>query len=196
MNVGVDEAGRGCVFGAVYAAAVIWNDEIVNEYIKDSKKLTKKRRQIMFDFVKEHAIDYGIGFATAKEIDELNILQATQLAMHRAIDYLTVDFDHIYVDGNCFNYYYSQNSKEYKQHTCIIKGDSLVKSISAASILAKVSHDNYIEEISEQYKNYNIDSNMGYCTQKHIDAIQKYGRTFEHRHTFKMPFEKHVLNYG
>jgi len=192
MNVGIDEAGRGCVFGSVYAAAVIWDDTIINEYIKDSKKLTKKKRQEMFEFVKEHAIDYGIGMASAKEIDEINILQATQLAMHRALDGLKLDFDHINVDGNYFNYYYSETSKDYKPHTCIIQGDSKVKAISAASILAKVSHDNYIEIKSKQFNKYNLESNMGYCTKKHIAAIQANGRTFDHRHTFKMPFEKHM----
>ena len=192
MDVGIDEAGRGCVFGSVYAAAVIWDNSVVNEYIKDSKKLTKKKRLEMFDFVKEYAIDYGIGVASEKEIDEVNILQATQLAMHRALDGLQLDFDHINVDGNFFNYYYSETTKEYKPHTCIIQGDSKVKAISAASILAKVSHDNYIETKSKQYIEYNLESNMGYCTKKHIDAIQKYGRTVEHRHTFKMPFEKYL----
>ena len=192
MEVGIDEAGRGCAFGSVYAAAVIWDNSVVNEYIKDSKKLTKKKRQEMFEFVKDNAIDYGIGVASAKEIDEKNILQATQLAMHRALDSLCLDFDHINVDGNYFNYYYSETTKEFKPHTCIINGDTLIKAISAASILAKVSHDNYIEKMSEQYKEYNLESNMGYCTKKHIDAIQKHGRTFEHRHTFKMPFEKHL----
>jgi len=192
MNVGVDEAGRGCVFGPVYAAAVIWNNEITHDFLKDSKTVTKKRREYMNDFIKENALDYSVAFATSKEVDEKNILQATQLAMHRALDGLRIDFDTINVDGNYFNTYYSNNAEEYKSHNCIIKGDSKFIEISAASILAKVAHDEYICSIADQYSVYNLQQNMGYCTKYHIEAIKAYGRTFEHRHTFKMPYEKNM----
>uniref|UniRef100_A0A6C0F8C5 Ribonuclease HII n=1 Tax=viral metagenome TaxID=1070528 RepID=A0A6C0F8C5_9ZZZZ len=187
MNACLDEAGRGCIYGSVYAAAVIWNDEIKHKYLKDSKKLTLLQRKSMYDFIIDNAIDFSIQFATSQEIDQMNILNATQLAMHRALDELTIDFDEIYVDGNYFKPY-----KNY-MYSCIIKGDSTICGISAASILAKVTHDDYIEscvDIDESLKKYSLNSNKGYCTQQHCKAVQKFGKTLNHRLTFRLPFEK------
>lgn len=190
LSVGVDEAGRGCIFGPVYAAAVIWNDEIDHKLLKDSKKLTNIQRRIMYDFIIDNAIDYSYATSSESEIDKYNILQATQRAMHKALDALYLDFDHINVDGNYFNYYYSHNSQDFKPHSCLIKGDSIMKSISAASIIAKVEHDKWILEHSSIYPEYKLNKNMGYCTKDHIEAVKTFGRTICHRYTFKLPFEK------
>lgn len=190
LSVGIDEAGRGCIFGPVFAAAVIWNDDIDHKLLKDSKKLTKNQRNIMYDFVVDNAVDYSFSSCSSSEIDHYNILQATQKAMHKALDDIYLDFDHIFVDGNYFNYYYSNNTQEYIPHSCLIKGDSIMKSISAASIVAKVEHDRWILKHSYMYPEYKLDKNMGYCTKDHMEAIQNYGRTLCHRYTFKLPFEK------
>ena len=190
MNVGVDEAGRGCVFGSVYAACVIWNDNITHPLLKDSKKLSKSQRKQMYDFVINNCIDYASSYCSSAEVDNLNILQATQKAMHQALGKITLDYDHIFVDGNYFNTYYSEQHNEYKSHTCVVKGDSFIKSISAASIIAKVEHDIWIESICDIYPEYDLKNNMGYCTKKHILAIKENGRTICHRYTFEMPYEK------
>ena len=187
MNVGIDEAGRGCIYGPVCAAAVIWDDTITHKYLKDSKKLSKKQKAVMFDFVIDNAIDYGVGLVHANVIDEINILQATQKAMHLALDNVSIDFEHIQVDGNYF--------KPYKVHTheCIIQGDSKVPAISAASIIAKVTHDNWILDHlinDEKDDQYSLSSNMGYCTKAHVEAVKLYGKHDEHRKSFKLPFEK------
>ena len=184
MNVGVDEAGRGCIYGPVSAGAVIWDDRITHEYLRDSKTLSKRQKAIMYDFVLEHAIDYGVALVHADVIDSHNILQATQSAMHSALDSLSLDFDLIQVDGNFF--------KPYKVHAheCIIKGDSKVKSIAAASILAKVTHDNWILDHivnDSEEDQYSLRSNMGYCTKKHVIAVRNFGQHLHHRKTFKLP---------
>lgn len=187
LSVGIDEAGRGCIFGPVFAAAVIWNDEIDHPLLKDSKKLSKKQRLYMYNFIKDNAIDYSVQPIDNIEIDRINILQATQKAMHSSLDNLTLQFDHIFVDGNYF--------KPYKDipFTCIVQGDSKYKSISAASILAKVEHDLYIDYVLSTHQElymYKLDTNMGYCTKAHIDAVWNYGKSSFHRLTFKLPFEK------
>lgn len=187
MNVGIDEAGKGCIAGPVYAAAVIWDENINHIYLKDSKKLSKKQRLNMHDFIVENAIDYGIGFCTNEDIDAIGINNANMRAMHSALNALQLDFDHIHVDGIMFEKYKN------KSHTCIIGGDSKYKSISAASILAKVSHDSHIVNMlnsDSTLQKYYLETNMGYGTAKHIQAVQKYGRTVYHRHSFKLPFEK------
>lgn len=190
MNVGIDEAGRGCIFGPVFAACVIWNEEVEHHLLKDSKKLTKCQREQMYDFVIQNCIDYSSSSCSSTEIDVMNILQATQKAMHKALDKIVLDYDHIFVDGNYFNTYFSEQHNEFKSHTCVVKGDSFVKSISAASIIAKVEHDRWIESVSNTYLQYDLQNNMGYCTKKHVEAIKEYGRTICHRYTFKMPYEK------
>ena len=187
MNACLDEAGRGCIYGPVYSAAVLWNDEITHKLLKDSKKLSENQRNIMYDFILDHAIDYSIQSSTSQEIDQLNILNATQLSMHRCLDSLHLDFDSIYVDGNFF--------KPYKHYThfCIVGGDSIINGISAASILAKVSHDNNITNcvhLDPSLERYHLLSNKGYCTQQHSKAVQEFGKTLNHRITFRLPFEK------
>ena len=187
MNAGIDEAGRGCIFGHVFASAVLWDDSITHNLLKDSKKLSKNQRLIMYDFILDNAIDYGIGFSTNLEIDSLNINNANILAMHRALNNLQLSPDFIYVDGISFSPYNNI------PHECFIGGDNLFNSISAASILAKVSHDTHINE--ELAKNnswhiYGLSTNMGYATKIHCDSVQQNGRTSLHRHSFKLPFEK------
>ena len=188
MNAGIDEAGKGCIFGNVYASCVIWDDEITHKLLTDSKKLTKNNRLIMFDFITDNAIDYGIGFSNSTEIDTMNISKANTLAMHRAIDELNIEPEQLLVDGIVFS--------KYKNipHTCVIHGDSIYQSISAASILAKVSHDDHINNLlinNPNLEKYNLHTNMGYATKQHCEAVEIYGRTEYHRKSFKLPFEKH-----
>ena len=159
MNVGLDEAGRGCVFGPVVASAVIWNDEITHKYLKDSKKLTENQRLFMYDFITDNAIDYSVSSIDNNEIDKHNILQSTQTAMHNCLDSLSLEFDKIFIDGNYF--------KPYKliEYECVIKGDDKIPGISAASILAKVSRDKYITELCEAHtelEKYNLNKLPSY----------------------------------
>lgn len=187
MEACIDEAGRGCVFGPVCAAAVIWDDSIDHPYLKDSKKLTEHRRNVAFDFVRDNAIAFSVQYASHEEIDAMNISNATQLAMHRCLDALDLDFDTIRVDGNFF--------KPYRRipHACITGGDASVKGISAASILAKVSRDRWVCELAdaeESLRVYNIQRHKGYCTAAHVDAIKNCGRSRWHRMSFRLPFEK------
>lgn len=188
LEVGVDEVARGCLAGPVYAAAVIWpNSQEYLEDIKldDSKKLSKKRREYLKEYIEEHAIDFGIGYATNEEIDKLNIRKATSLAMKRALDNLTVIPDMILVDGNYFEPYVKNT--ELIPSECFIKGDSKFQSISAASILAKVYHDNFITDLchkNKEFIEYGWLNNMCYGTEEHIKAIKKYGITKYHRKTF------------
>ena len=183
IEVGIDEAGRGPLIGRVYAAAVIWPKDLDNSEIKDSKKISAKKRKILKEWIQENVLDYGIGYAEPEEIDNLNILQATYLAMHRALNNLKLKFNSILVDGNRF--------KNYNQikHQCIIKGDNKFYSIGAASILAKEYHDEYIKELCknnlELDANYKLLSNMGYGTKDHINGIKEYGITQYHRKSFK-----------
>ena len=186
ISVGVDEAGRGCFFSRVYAAAVVWPTNGPSEPypVTDSKKITKRRRGILFDFIKKHAVAYGIGYATEEEIDEYNILNATMMAMHRALDQID-KFDQIYVDGNRFKPYF-RDGKQIR-HECVIEGDALFKCISAASILAKESRDRYVVSLCDQYPvldKYGFRSNMGYGSKKHRDAIAEYGITPFHRKSY------------
>jgi ribonuclease HII len=189
MEVGTDEVARGCLLGRVYAAAVIWPQEEPPDSsyyppIRDSKKLTPKKREQLKDFIESNAIAFAVSYATEQEIDKLNILAASQLAMHRALDKVRkqVDFDHIIVDGNYFIPFntYTFNTFE--------KGDDKFYSIAAASILAKVYHDQYIKDLVIEYpdlEKYGIQSNMGYGASQHMKAIEKYGVTQFHRKTFK-----------
>ena len=192
LEAGIDEVARGCLFGRVYAAVVIWRNgnELkdlleylkINEIIlKDSKKLSSEKRKIIKEYIEEFSLDYGVGWCSENEIDLLNIRNATFSAMHKAVDKLLIKPEILLVDGDSFKPYKKIN------HKCIIKGDSKITSISAASILAKVYHDNYIEELVNNNNNllkYDLLNNMGYGTKKHIDAIKKYGITKYHRKTF------------
>ena len=178
-EAGTDEAGRGCLAGPVVAAAVILPEGYCNPLLNDSKKLKAKVRELLRDDILEKALAYGIGEATCSEIDEINILHASFLAMHRAINQLTLSFQHILVDGNRF--------KTYNQvpHTCIIGGDGLYAPIAAASILAKTHRDQLMAEFARQYPQYGWEQNAGYPTRSHRKAIAEYGLSPLHRLTFR-----------
>ena len=174
---GVDEVGRGSLIGPVYAAAVIFNPKINKKEIKDSKKLKKIEREKLFKYIKKNSI-WAIGSASIKEIEKINILQASLLAMKRAIIKLKKKPNLVLIDGNKL-----PNIKNYHLR-CVIKGDQKIPSISAASIVAKVSRDKLIIKMSESFKKYKWDVNAGYGTKDHINAIRKYGITRFHRKTF------------
>lgn len=174
---GIDEAGRGPLAGAVFAAAVILPDGLVIEGLNDSKKLSERKREMLFDIIRENAVSYGIATASAAEIDELNILNATMLAMRRAADMLTPTPDAALIDGN--------TSRGFAIHTqTLVKGDALSPSIAAASILAKVSRDRYMKELAVKYPEYNFDGHKGYPTKEHMDLVRKLGPCPEHRRSF------------
>lgn len=191
LEVGIDEAGRGPLFGPVYTAAVIFpqDEEFLNDLIVDSKKLTSHRKRLMaYDYVKENAIDYSIFAVDEKIIDKLNIFHATYWGTHRALDKLTVIPEHILMDGNKFKPY--DRDGEYIPHTCVVKGDNKYASIAAASILAKVERDLFIENICDKYpvleERYNMRNNKGYGTKDHMSGIEKYGVTDKHRFSYKI----------
>ncbi len=179
-EIGCDEAGRGCLSGPVVAAAVILGNDFENEIINDSKQLSEKKRVQLRSFIEENARFWAIGIVWPNEIDEINILNASFLAMHRAIDQLDCPKDLIVVDGNRFN--------QYKDipHECIVKGDSKYMNIAAASILAKTYRDEYMEKIHEEFPMYDWKKNKGYPTKAHRAAIKEYGATKYHRMTFKL----------
>lgn len=174
---GVDEAGRGPLAGPVYAAAVILPSDCVIEGLNDSKKLTEKKREALFDEIKEKALAYGIASADEKEIDEINILNATFLAMKRAIDSLSVKPDLALIDGN-------QKPHTDIEEVTVIKGDAKSMSIAAASVLAKVSRDRYMLEMAEKYPQYEFARHKGYGTKLHYEKIARYGVCDIHRRTF------------
>ncbi|MBQ5800564.1 MAG: ribonuclease HII [Clostridia bacterium] len=174
---GIDEAGRGPLSGPVVAAACILPLDLTIPELNDSKKITEKKREKLFDVIKESAISYGIGMASPAEIDELNILNATMLAMHRALEALEVKADFALIDGNVARGF-SIPTKT------IIKGDSISASISAASILAKVTRDRICLEDAEKYPEYNFAKHKGYSTKEHMDAVRKYGPCEIHRKSF------------
>lgn len=176
---GTDEAGRGPLAGSVYAAAVILPQGLVIDGLNDSKKLTEKKREKLFDIILRDAVSYGIAEATAKEIDELNILNAALLAMRRAIAMLEPQPDFVLVDGN-------QTRGFMLPARAIVKGDALSPSIAAASILAKVSRDRSCLELDRLYPDYGFARHKGYPTKEHYEAIAKYGVTPEHRRSFRL----------
>lgn len=180
VEAGCDEAGRGCLAGSVYAAAVIFPEDYQNAELNDSKQLTDKRRKQLREIIEHDAIAWAIGVVTPDEIDKMNILNASILAMHRALDQLKVRPEAIIVDGNRFKPY--QNLP----HTTIVKGDGKFLSIAAASILAKTYRDDYMDQLAQTYPQYDWLSNKGYPTKKHREAIRKYGITPFHRKTFNM----------
>lgn len=174
---GVDEAGRGPLAGPVYAAAVILPSDCVIEGLNDSKKLTEKKREKLFDEIKEKALAYGIASADEKEIDEINILNATFLAMKRAINSLSVKPDLALIDGN-------QKPHTDTEEVTVIKGDAKSMSIAAASVLAKVSRDRFMLEMAEKYPQYEFARHKGYGTKLHYEKIAQYGVCDIHRRTF------------
>ena len=180
MEAGCDEAGRGCLAGSVYAAAVILPPDYQNELLNDSKKLTAKKRYALREDIERDAIAWAVGIVTPEEIDKINILNASFLAMHRALDQLKVRPQAVIVDGNRFTPY--QNLP----FTTIVKGDGKYLSIAAASILAKTYRDDYMLSLAEEYPQYDWQSNMGYPTKNHRQAIRQYGITPYHRKSYNL----------
>ncbi|HBH94772.1 MAG TPA: ribonuclease HII [Ruminococcaceae bacterium] len=183
---GIDEAGRGPWIGRVYAASVVFDDKTFIEGIDDSKKLSEAKREELFEEIKKRAVSYGIGYAEVEEIERLNILEATFLAMERAVKGLSVVPDLVLVDGN-------REPKLSLRVETVVKGDSASASIAAASILAKVSRDRYMREIDKKYPEFSFASNKGYGTKAHIDALINYGVTPDHRRSF---LKKSEVKYG
>ena len=188
IEAGCDEAGRGCLAGSVYAAAVIFPEDYQNDELNDSKQLTARRRQLLRDIIQRDAVAWAVGVVTPEEIDRINILNASILAMHRALDQLQVRPEAIIVDGNRFKPYRTMvdGTAVSIPHTTIVKGDGKYLSIAAASILAKTYRDDYMDELAQQYPQYDWLSNKGYPTKKHREAIRQYGITPYHRKTFNM----------
>lgn len=180
VEAGCDEAGRGCLAGSVYAAAVILPHDYHNDLLNDSKQLTEKRRYQLREIVQRDAVAWAVGIVTPEEIDRINILNASILAMHRALDQLAVRPEAVIVDGNRF--------KKYQDlpHTTIVKGDGKYLSIAAASILAKTYRDDYMYRLAETYPQYDWQSNKGYPTRKHREAIRQYGTTPYHRMSYNL----------
>jgi ribonuclease HII len=209
IEAGCDEAGRGCLAGSVYAAAVILPEDYQNEWLNDSKQLTEKRRYELRDIIERDAVAWAVGIVTPEEIDKINILNASILAMHRALDQLKVRPEAIIVDGNRFKPYYepipiTQNPSPTTQHltptthhltpnthhptphTTIVKGDGKYLSIAAASILAKTYRDDYMNRLAEEYPQYDWQKNKGYPTKKHREAIRQHGTTPYHRMSYNL----------
>lgn len=180
IEAGCDEAGRGCLAGSVYAAAVIFPDDYSNEQLNDSKQLTEKKRYQLREIIERDAIAWSVGIVTAQEIDKINILNASILAMHRALDRLKVRPQAVIVDGNKFKPYNGL------PHTTIVKGDGKYLSIAAASILAKTYRDDYMNALAEEYPMYDWKSNKGYPTKKHRQAIKDYGISPYHRKSYNL----------
>lgn len=180
IEAGCDEAGRGCLAGSVYAAAVILPPDYQNELLNDSKQLTERRRYELRDIIQRDAVAWAVGIVTPEEIDRINILNASILAMHRALDQLSIRPEAIIVDGNRFKPY------QKLPHTTIVKGDGKYLSIAAASVLAKTYRDDYMNELAKEFPQYDWLSNKGYPTKKHRDAIREYGITKYHRKSYNL----------
>lgn len=180
VEAGCDEAGRGCLAGPVYAAAVILPKDFYHPLLNDSKKMTPASRELLRGVIEREAVAYAVAYVNAKEIDCLNILKASIFAMHSALDKLKVMPEHILVDGNRFMKYGTT------PHTCIIGGDGKYASIAAASVLAKSYRDEYMIKLSKEFPQYGWDKNMAYPTKMHREAIEKYGITIHHRKSYKL----------
>ena len=180
IEAGCDEAGRGCLAGSVYAAAVILPDGYQNELLNDSKQLSEKKRYQLREIIERDAVAWAVGIVTPDEIDQINILNASILAMHRALDQLKVRPEAIIVDGNRFKPYQDL------PHTTIVKGDGKYLAIAAASILAKTYRDDYMNQLAEEYPQYDWLSNKGYPTKKHREAIKQFGITSYHRKSYNL----------
>ena len=180
IEAGCDEAGRGCLAGAVYAAAVILPPDFKNDMLNDSKQLTEKQRYALRSVIEESALAWAVGIVSPEEIDQINILNASFLAMHRAIDQLKIRPEHLLIDGNRFNPYPDI------PHTTIVKGDGKYLSIAAASILAKTYRDDYMNQLHREYPVYDWDHNKGYPTKKHRAAIAEHGISPYHRKSYNL----------
>lgn len=180
IEAGCDEAGRGCLAGSVYAAAVILPKDYDNPLLNDSKKLTEKRRKVLRDQIVRDAVAWAVGVVTPEEIDKINILNASFLAMHRALDQLTIRPEAVIVDGNRFNPYHDL------PYTTIVKGDGKYQSIAAASILAKTFRDEYMDSIANEYPYYDWQKNKGYPTKAHREGIRDHGPSPYHRMSYNL----------
>lgn len=187
IEVGCDEAGRGCLAGPVVAAAVLLPENFSNKILNDSKQLSKKKREQLEIIIKKEAISFGIGIVSPQEIDKINILNASFLAMHRATDKIKGKYELLLIDGNRFN--------KYKKvpHQCIVKGDEKFMSIAAASVLAKTARDMIMKGLSKEYPEYGWENNQGYPTKKHRIAIKKLGANIHHRKSFRLLANQTVL---
>ena len=189
IEAGCDEAGRGCLAGPVFAAAVILPDDFSNELLNDSKQLSEKQRAVLRPLIEREALDWAVASVNNHEIDRINILNASILAMHRALDQLRLRPEHIIVDGNRFKMYQDIPS------LCIVKGDGKYMSIAAASVLAKTHRDEYMETLDKLFPVYNWKQNKGYPTQEHRDKIKQYGITDFHRKSFNLADAQLKLNF-
>ena len=189
IEAGCDEAGRGCLAGSVFAAAVILPPDFKNDDLNDSKQLSEKKRYALRPVIEKEAIAWAVGIVTPEEIDKINILKASFLAMHRASDQLQVRPEHLLIDGNRFTPYPDI------KHTTVVKGDGKYLSIAAASILAKTYRDDYMDELAKEYPDYHWTENKGYPTKAHREAIRTIGITPYHRKTFTLLPEQLTLNF-
>lgn len=188
-EAGCDEAGRGCLAGPVFAAAVILGKDFDNQLINDSKQLNEKRRDELKEFIEINALAWSVAYVEPKQIDEINILNASILAMHFALDGLKTRPDHILVDGNRFKAY------EDTPHQCMVKGDARFLNIAAASILAKTHRDAYMRGLHEEFESYNWKRNKGYPTIEHRRAIAEFGTTIHHRSSFRLLPDQFSLDF-
>jgi len=187
LVAGCDEAGRGCLAGPVYAAAVILPPDYENPLLNDSKQLTKRQREQLRGEIERDAVAWAVGIVTNEEIDQMNILRASITAMHRAIDQLSVRPDHLIIDGNRFYPYHDpQRDGQLIPHHCIVKGDATYLAIAAASVLAKTYRDDFMTHLHQQYPYYGWDRNAGYPTPQHRAAIRQHGTTPYHRMSFNL----------
>ncbi len=186
IEAGCDEAGRGCLAGPVYAAAVILPPDFHNEMLNDSKQLSEKKRYLLREVIEREAVAWAVGVVDNREIDEINILRASILAMHRALDQLTTRPQNIIVDGNRFYPYHEGGDGPQVPHTTIVKGDGKYLSIAAASILAKTYRDDYMMKLHEEYPMYRWDSNKGYPAKVHREAIRQHGVSPYHRMSYNL----------
>lgn len=191
IECGCDEAGRGCLAGAVYAAAVILPGDFYHDDLNDSKQLSERKRYELRSVIEQEAVCWAIGVVTPEEIDKINILKASFLAMHRAIEKLQVQPEHLLIDGNRFNPYPGI------PHTAVVKGDGKYFSIAAASVLAKTYRDDYMDRLAEEYPVYQWGRNKGYPTKVHRDAIRQNGATPYHRKSFTLlPPEQLTIDFS
>lgn len=190
IEAGCDEAGRGCIAGPVFAAAVILPPKFNNPVLDDSKKLSARKRQQLRILIEQEALAWGTGVVYEKEIDQINILNASFQSMHRALDKLAMLPTHLLIDGNRFNAYGRI------PHSCIVKGDGIYASIAAASILAKTHRDEYMETLHQEYPLYGWNTNMGYPTREHRQAVHKYGPTPYHRRSFNLLDDQMQLDFS
>ncbi len=190
VEAGCDEAGRGCIAGPVFAAAVILPQQFSNPVLDDSKKLSAKKRCTLRTLIEQEALAWGVGVVSEKEIDQINILNASFLAMHRALDSLQLVPTHLLIDGNRFKPY------GHISHSCIVKGDGIYASIAAASILAKTHRDEYMESLHQEYPLYAWNKNKGYPTREHRKAVLKHGPTPYHRRSFRLLDDQTRLDFS